>query len=63
MVVDWFGFNKAGEPVAFTVDGLRNMFEIRPTWRDKVLAALENEDNFLLILSPTSATTPDSSSV
>ena len=63
VVVDWFGFNKAGAPVAFTADGLRSVFESRPSWRDKVLAALENEDNFLPILSPTSATTPDSSSV
>lgn len=63
VVIDWFGFTKAGAHVAFTADGLSKVFESRPTWRDKVLAALENEDNFLPISSPTSVNMPDSSSV
>lgn len=63
VVVDWFGFTRAGEPIAFSAEGLRNMFKVKPTWRDKIAAALENDDAFLPKSSPTSATSPDSSSV
>ena len=52
VVTDWFGFSRSGEPLAFSVDALRGVLAKRPTWRDKISAALEAEDSFLPQSSP-----------
>ena len=51
VVVDWFGFNRGGEAVAFSAGALKAVFESRPTWRDKVSAALEADESFLPVSS------------
>lgn len=53
VVVDWFGFTDQGAPAEFSPAKIRAMFVARPTWREKVLVALENEAAFL----PNSLTT------
>lgn len=45
-VSGWYGIVRHGEPVAFSRDSLRELFNKRPSWRDRVLAALDNEANF-----------------
>lgn len=47
VVVDWFGFTDKGAPAEFSPARVRKMFTDRPTWREKVLVALENETAFL----------------
>lgn len=43
-VVDWYGFTNPAEP---NPDALAKVFAARPTWREQVLAAIENDANFL----------------
>lgn len=47
VVVGWFGFTKEGAPLDFDKDTVRVLFKKFPTWRDKVLAALEVDGNFI----------------
>ena len=42
-VVSWYGFSN---PEVVTSEALLRVFAARPTWRDKVLAAIENDANF-----------------
>ena len=56
--VGWYGFTDKGAPAAFTADAVRRAYTVRPTWREKVTAALENESNFLQPLLTISATSP-----
>jgi hypothetical protein len=46
-VVGWYGFTRAGEEVPFDKATVASMFQKFPTWRDKVIAALDNDGNFL----------------
>ncbi len=46
VVKDWFGFESAGSPAPFNKATVRKMFTVKPTWREKVTAALESEVNF-----------------
>lgn len=47
VVVDWFGFTNGGAPAAFDPAMVRNALAARPSWRNKVMIALEVEANFL----------------
>lgn len=47
VVVGWFGINESGAPAAFDLATARKALAGRPTWRDKIIAALEVESNFL----------------
>jgi hypothetical protein len=62
VIIDWFGFTSNGEPAAFSSDAVRKVFQARPTWREKVSAALENEAAFLLPLPTNSASSSGTSS-
>ena len=42
-VVDWYGFVN---PATISAGALAKVFAARPTWREKVLAAIENDANF-----------------
>ena len=42
-VVSWYGFTN---PDVMTPDALARLFVARPTWREQVLAAIENDANF-----------------
>jgi hypothetical protein len=55
VVVDWFGFTDKGQPVPFNKNVVRQMFEKRPSWRERVSAALEAEENFLKLSTANSA--------
>lgn len=47
VTIDWFGFTKGGVPAPCTEAAIRNAYKLRPTWREKVSAALEAEAGFL----------------
>lgn len=47
VVVDWFGFTKAGKPVAFDETAARDALKLRSAWRDAITRALDNEAGFL----------------
>lgn len=48
VTVGWFGFtDKAGRPVEFDPAVAAQMLEARTTWRDKVLAKIEQDAAFL----------------
>ena len=47
LTVDWFGFTSGGQPAAFDPGLLREFFAARPTWRERVKYAIENEAAFL----------------
>lgn len=47
VVVDWFGFSKAGKPAAFDESAARNALKLRSAWRDAITRALDNEAGFL----------------
>ena len=42
-VVSWYGFTN---PETVTPEALAKVFTARPTWRERVLAAIENDANF-----------------
>lgn len=52
VVKDWFGFtapDAAGmqQPVPFDASKVDHLLKVKPTWRMKISAALEDEDGFL----------------
>lgn len=47
VVKGWFGFETNGVAAPFDKATVSKMFAKMPTWREKVVAALENETNFL----------------
>ena len=54
VVVGWFGFtesdgNGGQKPAEFSKDRVAQMFKVKPTWREKVSASLEEEEGFLAI--------------
>lgn len=55
VVVDWFGFTRAGEPLPFNKNVARQMLEKRPSWAQKISAELENEEGFLKLSATNSA--------
>jgi hypothetical protein len=62
VVVDWFGFTSNGAPAAFSADAVRKVFQARPSWREKVSAAIGNEAAFLLPSPTNSASSSGTSS-
>jgi len=57
-VVDWFGFTSNGQPIPFDPKMVRQMFEVRPSWREKVSADLEADENFLKRSLPSLSNSP-----
>jgi hypothetical protein len=57
VVVGWGGFGAAGQPAPLTDEALRKVLTAKPTWREKIIAALEDEASFLPKPSKTSANT------
>ena len=49
VAVDWYGFTSNGAPVAFDKGLIATAFDKYPTWQDRVIAALENDANFLKV--------------
>lgn len=49
VVVDWFGFNKGGSPLAFDKAVADTMLAKFPTWQAAVTAALEVDGNFMKV--------------
>lgn len=62
VTVGWFGFTDAGKPAAFSTEAIRKAYTARPTWRERVSAALENEAGFLPVSPTNSASSPGTSS-
>jgi hypothetical protein len=49
VTVDSFGFESGGKPLQLSKAQIVAAFEKFPTWQDRVLAALENDANFLKV--------------
>lgn len=47
VVVGWFGFTKDGEPAAFNRETVATILSTKPSWRDKIINALDKESDFL----------------
>ena len=47
VTVDWFGFTNGGQPAAFDIEQVKKIFAAKPSWQDKVIAALDREADFL----------------
>jgi hypothetical protein len=62
VTVGWFGFTAAGAPAAFSEKAVRDVYAKRPTWRERVSAALENEQAFLSSSPTSSESSPATSS-
>jgi hypothetical protein len=62
VVVGWFGFTSGGQPAPFSVEAVRTAFKARPTWRERVSGAVENEAGFLPPSPTNSASSPGTSS-
>ncbi len=45
-VIGLFGFSQDGAEMAMSAVNVESLFEKRPTWRDKVIAAIEADANF-----------------
>lgn len=60
VVVGWFGFSSGGQPAPFSAEAVRRVLKARPTYRDRITAALENEAGFLLSSPTSSPTSPES---
>lgn len=61
VVVDWFGFTKAGAPAPFDAAKVRAGLVAHSTWREKITQALENEAGFLPFSMINSANLPPTS--
>lgn len=49
VTVDWFGFNKGGQPAPFDKEIIARAYDKMPTWQNKVNAALEVDANFMKV--------------
>jgi hypothetical protein len=47
--VDWFGFESSGKPAKFDAKVVRKMLEKFPTWQEKIMFALSEDNNFLTV--------------
>lgn len=47
MTVGWFGLTAGGAEAPFDAGKLADIFKVRSSYREKILAALEIEENFL----------------
>lgn len=46
-VVGWYGFTEGGAPALFSKDGLQKVLAARPSWGERLAAAIETEANFV----------------
>jgi hypothetical protein len=56
-----YGFKKGGQAAEYSEALVRDLYTKKPTWREKVSAALEVEANFLPTSSTTSSSSPEPS--
>lgn len=47
VVTGWYGLGQGGQAATFDASVLPELFKAMPTWKDKVLADLEKEGNFM----------------
>lgn len=47
VTVGWFGFTNKGEPAPFVKERMTQILAVKPSWKDRILAALEDEAAFL----------------
>lgn len=57
ITVGWFGFTLKGEPAPFVKDRMVQILAVKPSWRDRILGALEDEAAFLKPSPPASVST------
>jgi hypothetical protein len=57
VVVGWFGFTIKGQPAPFVKERVTQMLAVRPSWKDRIIAALEDEAAFLKSSQTKSANT------
>lgn len=57
VVVGWFGFTSKGQPAPFVKERVTQILAVKPSWKDRILAALEDEAGFLKPSQSTSAHT------
>lgn len=62
VVVDWFGWTKAGVARPFDKAAVKGILSQKPTWVEKITVALNEDANFLPVLPSKSETTTDNSS-
>jgi len=55
VVVDWFGFTVKGQPAPFSKERVVQILAVKPSWKDRIIAALEDEAAFLKPSQSTSA--------
>jgi hypothetical protein len=55
VVVGWFGFTVNGQPAPFVRERVTQILAVKPSWKDRILAALEDEASFLKRSQSTSA--------
>jgi hypothetical protein len=53
--VGWFGFTVNGQPAQFVKERVVQILAVKPSWKDRILAALEDEAAFLKQSQKTSA--------
>lgn len=51
VITGWFGFGQGGQEAEFDKDVVKQILEAAPQWKDKVLADLQGEANFMPGLS------------
>jgi len=47
VVVGWYGFTVNGQPAPFVKERVTQILAVKPSWKDRILAALEDEAAFL----------------
>jgi hypothetical protein len=57
VVVGWYGFTVKGEPAKFVKERVVQILAVKPSWKDRILAALEDDAAFLKSSEPTSVPT------
>jgi len=55
VVVGWFGFTVKGQAAPFVKERVIQILSVKPSWKDRILAALEDEASFLKPSQSTSA--------
>jgi hypothetical protein len=61
VVVDWFGWDKAGVPRPFDKSAMPKILAAKPTWLAKINAALTEDNNFLPVSPSSSEPSPSNS--
>jgi hypothetical protein len=61
VVVDWFGWDSKGAPRPFDAKIVPTILTQKPTWVEKIMFALNEDNNFLPVSPNNSAPTPSNS--